>query len=117
MSQEKRTTTDAVEILHYLYFKDDLEMMEMLEAERIKGDIAQQIYDLREAAGLTQEQLAEKVGTTAKVIDDLEMTDYEDSEIVHVFLMLRRIAKALNKQVELRIVPLEERETQQNATP
>ena len=79
-------------------------MMQMLEAEQIKGDIAQRVYDLREAASLTQEQLAEKVGTTAKVIDDLEMTDYEDSSIGDAVLTLQRIATAAGKQIELRIV-------------
>ena len=115
MSQEKRTTTDAVEILHHLYIKNDPERLASLEAEELKSKIAQQIYDLREAAELTQKQLAEKVGTTAKVIDDLEMTDYEDGEIVNVLLMLRRIAKSLNKQVNLRIVPLEVGNVQQPA--
>ncbi len=99
MSQGKRTTTDAVEILHHLYIKDDTERLASLEVEELKSQIAQQIYDLREAAGLTQKQLAEKVGTIAKVIDDLEMTDYEYSEIANALLMLRRIAKALNKQI------------------
>lgn len=107
MSQGKRTTTDAVEILHHLYIKDDPKRLASLEAEELKSQIAQQIYDLREAAGLTQKQLAEKIRTTAKVIDDLEMTDYEDSEIANALLMLHRIGKALNKQVEFRIVPLE----------
>ncbi len=115
MSQEKRTTTDAVEILHHLYIKNDPERLASLEAEELKSQIAQQVYDLREAAGITQEQLAEKVGTTAKVINDLEMTDYEDSEIINAFAILRRIAKALNKQVELRIVPLEVVNVQQLA--
>ena len=100
----KRITTSAVEILHQLYFKNDPEMMQILEAERIKGDIAQRVYDLRETASLTQEQLAEKVGTTAKVIDDLEMTDYEDSSIGDAVLTLQRIATAAGKQIELRIV-------------
>lgn len=103
---DKRTTTSAVEILHHLYFKNDPEMMQMLKAERIKGDIAQLIYDLREAASLTQEQLAEKVGTTAKVIDDLEMTDYEDNLIGDAVLMLQRIAKAVGKQVDIPNAPL-----------
>ena len=100
--KDKRTTTSAVEILHHLYFKNDPEMMQMLEAERIKGDIAQRVYDLREAASLTQEQLAEKVGSTVKVIDDLEMTDYEDSSIGDAVLMLQRIAQAVGKQQEER---------------
>ena len=103
---DKRTTTSAVEILHHLYFKNDPEMMQMLKAERTKGDIAQLIYDLREATSLTQEQLAEKVGTTAKVIDDLEMTDYEDNLIGDAVLMLQRIAKAVGKQVDIPNAPL-----------
>ena len=103
---DKRTTTSAVEILHHLYFKNDPAMMQMLKAERIKGDIAQLIYDLREATSLTQEQLAEKVGTTAKVIDDLEMTDYEDNLIGDAVLMLQRIAKAVGKQVDIPNAPL-----------
>jgi len=107
MNQEKRTTTDAVEILHHLYIKDDSERLASLEAEELKSKIAQQVYDFREAAGITQKQLAEKVGTTAKVIDNLEMTDYEDSEIANALLLLRLIAKAINKQVEFHIVPLE----------
>ena len=41
---EKRKTTDAVEILHHLYFKDDPEMMQMLESERVKFKIGQKIY-------------------------------------------------------------------------
>ena len=109
---ETRTTTSAVEILHHLYFKNDSEMMQMLEAERIKGDIAQQVYDLREAASLTQEQLAEKIGTTAKIIDDLEMTDYDDNAIGNAVLMLQCIAKAAGKQIKLRIVPLNAEPTQ-----
>lgn len=113
--KQKRTTTtpttpttytqDAVKILHHLYIKDDLERLASLEAEDLKSKIAQQVYELREAAGLSQKQLAEKVGTTAKVISDLEMTDYEDNELGLAVLMLQRIAKALNKKVELRIMP------------
>jgi len=98
-----KRTTDAVEILHHLYFEWDSEMMEMLEEERAKASIAQQIYDLRTEAGLTQKQLAEQVGVTEDVICDLEDTDCEGD----AFLMLRRIAKALNKQVFFRIAPLE----------
>jgi ribosome-binding protein aMBF1 (putative translation factor) len=112
--KQKRTTTtptptvytqDAVEILHHLYIKDDSERLASLEAEDLKSKIAQQVYELREAAGLSQKQLAEKVGTAAKVISDLEMTDYEDSELGLAVLMLQRIAKALNKKVILRIMP------------
>ena len=112
MSQEKRTTTDAVEILHHLYVKNDSEMQRMLEVEEIKSNIAQQIYALRSAARLTQDQLAKKVGTTAKVIDNLEMTDLEDHELGDAVLMLQRIAKVVGKRIEIKfqVVPLEARE-------
>ena len=113
----KRTTTSAVEILQHLYFKNDSEMMQMLEAERIKGNIAQQVYDLREAASLTQEQLAKKIGTTAKVIDDLEMTDYGDNAIGDAVLMLQCMAQAVGKQIEFRIVPLKAEPTQTELKP
>lgn len=108
MSQ-KKTTTDAVEILHRMYIKDDPERLASLFAEEIKSNIAQQVYDLRSQAGLTQKQLAHKVVCTAKVIDNLEMTDYEDHEISDAVLMLQRIAKALGHRihVDFRVVPLE----------
>ena len=106
---ERKPTTDAVEILQRLYFEKDPEMMDWLEAERIKGNIAQRAYDLREEAELTQKQLAEKVGTTSAIIDDLEMTDYEDHQLGDAVLMLKRIAKAVGKQilVDFQVVSLE----------
>ena len=105
----RQPTTDAVEILHRLYVENDPEMQRMLEAERVKSKIARQIYDLRKKAGLTHEQLAEKVGTTAKVIDDLEEADYEDHQLGDAVLMLPRIAKAVGKRIEVdfRVVPME----------
>lgn len=66
-------------------------------------EIAQQIYDLRIAAGLTQVQLAARVGTTASVISRLEDADYRG----HSMGMLRRIAQALGKRVEVRFVDRE----------
>ena len=96
---ERKPITDAVEILQRLYFEKDSEMMDWLEAERIKGNIAQRAYDLREEAELTQKQLAKKVGTTSAIIDDLEMTDYEDHQLGNAVLMLKRIAKAVGKQI------------------
>jgi hypothetical protein len=51
MPKERKPTTDAVEILHRRYFEDHPEMMEMLEEEEVRLDIAQQVYDLREEAG------------------------------------------------------------------
>ncbi len=73
------------------------------EMLRISGDfrIAQMIYDARTTAGLTQTQLAKKVGTTQSVISQLEDADYGG----HSLSMLRRVAAALHSHVEVRIVP------------
>lgn len=66
-------------------------------------EIAQQIYDLRTAAGLTQAQLARLVGTGQSAIARLEDADYEG----HSMGMLRRIADALGKRVVVQFVDKE----------
>ncbi|MCG3152426.1 MAG: hypothetical protein GEEBNDBF_01724 [bacterium] len=75
------------------------------ESEKIEMrqalDVAQLIYDLRTARGLTQKELARLVGTTQPVISRLEDADYRG----HSLTMLQRIAAALGLQVQLRLVP------------
>ena len=80
---------------------------------REQMDIAQMIYDARTAAGLSQRELAKLVGTTASVICRLEDADYDG----HSLTMLRRIANALNKKVELRLVPVTKRQKHIDAVP
>jgi ribosome-binding protein aMBF1 (putative translation factor) len=65
-------------------------------------DVAQMIFDARTAAGLTQAQLAQLVGTRQSVISRLEHADYE----AHSLTMLERIADALHLTVELRLRPV-----------
>lgn len=72
-----------------------------VQGYRQSFEIAQMIYDARQAAGLTQKQLAELVGTQQPVISQLENADYEG----HSLTMLERIAAALDMRVELRLVP------------
>jgi len=101
MSKSKRRpTTDAIEILHHRYIKRDPERLASLEEEHANAEIAQKIYDLRTTAGFTQRELAKRVGTTASVICRLENADYEG----HSLAMLRRIANALDRRVEIRFV-------------
>ena len=76
-------------------------MMAMLDEERANAEIGRKIYELRTRASLTQKELADLVGTTASVICRLEDADYEG----HSLSMLRRIAAALNRRVEIRFVP------------
>jgi DNA-binding XRE family transcriptional regulator len=102
MPNKRRATSDAVEIMYRRYIEGKPEMIALYEEELANAEVARKIYDLREAAGLTQRQLAKLVGTTASVICRLEDADYEG----HSLAMLRRIAEALDKRVEIRFVPV-----------
>jgi DNA-binding XRE family transcriptional regulator len=101
-SKKRKTTTDAIEILHRRYYKGKPERLKALEEARVEDEIARKIYTLRTKVGLTQRELAKLVGTSASAICRLEDADYEG----HSMAMLKRIAAALNKRVEIRFVPL-----------
>ena len=56
----------------------------------------------RVAVGWTQRELAKRVGTSASAICRLEASDYEG----HSLYMLKRIAEALERRIEIRFVPV-----------
>ncbi len=95
---------DALDQLIDKFVGNDPERQAMLEEEIVNVEAAQLVYDLRKQAGLSQRELAKKVGTTASVICRMEQADYESS-----LPMLRRIAGALNRRLELRAVPISPR--------
>ena len=101
MSNKKKATSDAVEILHRRYYSGRPSRIAELAEARAEDELARKLYELREKAGLTQERLARLVGTTPSVISRLEDSDYGG----HSLTMLKRIANALNKRVEIRFVP------------
>jgi transcriptional regulator with XRE-family HTH domain len=72
----------------------------------VNAEVARTIYELREQAGLSQKELAERVETTQSVISRLEDADYEG----HSLSMLNRIAKALNRRVEVVMGPKERKQ-------
>ena len=80
---------------------EKIEPLESIERERQKSDIAEQIYNLRAQAGLSQKQLANLIGTTQSVISRLEDADYNG----HSLAMLRKIASALHQRVQIEFVP------------
>ncbi len=100
--KKKRVTKDAIEIIHRRYFEGKPEMLAALEEETANAEIARTIYKLRTKADLSQRELAGLVGTTTSVICRLEDADYEG----HSLSMLRRIAKALNRRLEVRFLRL-----------
>jgi ribosome-binding protein aMBF1 (putative translation factor) len=91
----------ALEHVYDRYVGEDRERIDSFEEELLNARIASQIYELRANAGLTQSELAKRVGTTASVICRLEDADYEG----HSLSMLRRIAEAVDKRIEIRFVP------------
>jgi DNA-binding XRE family transcriptional regulator len=102
MAKRRTPTTDAVEILHRVFYEGKPDRMKALDEARANEEIARKIRDLRGRAGLTQAQLAKLVGTTASVVCRLEDADYQG----HSLAMLRRIAAALSQRVEIRFVPI-----------
>jgi DNA-binding XRE family transcriptional regulator len=89
--------TNAVEILRNRYVKDDPKRKASVATERMNAEIARLLYDMRTEAGLTQERLAELVGTTQSVISRLEDSNYDG----HSLSMLNRIAEALHKKLSV----------------
>jgi len=101
-ARKKRRTCDAGEILDRITGTDPV-VRERVEAARLDAQIAEMILAAREAAGLTQAQLAKRVGTTQSVISRLEDADDQGRSLT----MLQRIAAALNRKLEVRLVPAE----------
>src|SRR5438309_9202456 len=102
MTKKRKPTKDAVEVLDRRYYEGKPDRRAALENARANDDVARKIYELRTKAGLSQRQLAKLVGTTASVICLLEDAHYEG----HSLSMLRRLATALHRRVEIRFVPV-----------
>jgi len=97
-------TRDALKIIDRIT-GDDPELKELIEAETINARVARMIYEARNKAGLTQQQLADLVGTKQSVIARLEDADYEG----HSLTMLQRIAAAFHQRLEIHLVPVQEK--------
>ena len=102
MGRKSRFESKALEHVYERYVGNDPEKKAVFEEELANAEVARKIYDLRTKAGLTQKQLAKLAGTTPSVISRLEDADYEG----HSLAMLKRIAGALDKRVEIRFVSL-----------
>lgn len=96
----EKGTSNALEILD-AEFGSDSEYQEILEEERNAAQVARAIREAREAAGLTQGQLAESINTRQSAVSRLEDASYTR----HSLSTLRRIADALNQDLEVRFVP------------
>jgi ribosome-binding protein aMBF1 (putative translation factor) len=105
-------TRDALKIIDRIT-GDDPELKELIEKETINAQVARMIYEARNKARLTQQQLAELVGTKQSVIARLEDADYEG----HSLTLLQRIATALHQKLEIHLVPVQEPEDRLSEQP
>jgi len=85
-----------------LYLGEQLKDTDFKEKFRKAGealDVAVQLASLRKASGLSQKELAKRVGTSQQQISRLESPSYEG----HSLSMLRRVADVLGATVHVKI--------------
>ena len=95
----RRSTTDATRILAGIAGPSAVRRRAFAE-ECAHREVARRLYALRKQAGVSQAELARRVGTTQSVISRLEDADYGG----HSLALLQRIAAALERRVEIRFV-------------
>jgi ribosome-binding protein aMBF1 (putative translation factor) len=96
---EIKKISNAVAILDRMAGESP-ELRRLTEEARLNATVAQLIYAARTKAGLSQAELAEKLGTKQSVISRLEDADYEG----HSLTMLHRIAASLGQCLEIRFL-------------
>ena len=102
--EEKELSSDAFQWTYDRYIKGDPERESSFREELLKAEIAQQVYDLRNQAGLSTKHLSDLVGVEESAIEAIEESDYEGDFLA----MALRIATALHRRVEVRFVPVED---------
>jgi transcriptional regulator with XRE-family HTH domain len=84
------------------YLEEQLKDKDFAERFKKAGDawdVALQLAALRKKSGLSQKELAQKVGTSQQQISRLESPDYEG----HSLSMLRRVTETLGATVKVEI--------------
>ena len=100
--KKRNFESSTVQFLYDRYVGDDGKRIEEYEEVVLNAEIARKIYDLRTKAGMSQRELAKRVGTSASAICRLEDADYDG----HSLSLLKRIADALDRRVEIRFLPV-----------
>ena len=98
MEQDK-FRSDSFECLFRRYIKEDPKRVASFPGKTVKSEIPREIYGLRNNAGLTHDQMAALVDTTASVIEDIKEADFEGDFL----LMASRIAAIMKRKIEVRL--------------
>jgi|GEM_PF-446801 len=96
-----RMTSDANLILDAIVGDDPAERIGLAEAE-LNMEIAQIIYDARESSGVSQRELARRMGTSQSAISRQECLDYRG----HTISMLARMLAAMDLELVVGVRPL-----------
>lgn len=89
-------TRDATKILERMV-GDDSELLLQIALSDLAADIAEQVYEARTERGLTQNELAEMVGTSQSAVARIENADYDGRSI----RTLAKIARALKLRLQV----------------
>ena len=96
--KKKRTTTNALEIMDARYGREP-GWKDGVQEERRKLAVGMLIRQSREAQGLTQKELARRVGTSQSAISRIEDANYDSLKLETLY----RIADALNLPLAIRL--------------
>ena len=100
-----RKPVDAVDHLYDLFIRGDPESEARFEHGMKILRLIDQVRDLREKAGLTQSDLARKLGMKTKTIAELEDPDSEGQSVA----LLQEVISALGMEFEFKIVKKNEK--------
>ncbi len=103
--KKRKPSSPVLKHLYERFVEGDRSQEATYEEHLTNAEIARKLHDLRDKAGISQRELAKRVGTSASVICRLEDPDY----VGHSLSMLQRIAAALDKRVEIRLVSVKRR--------
>jgi ribosome-binding protein aMBF1 (putative translation factor) len=81
--------------------KADPKLAAAVEREALGAEIATLVYQARHDAGLTQQELADRIGTRQSVIARLEDWDYSG----HSLNMLKKVADAVGMKLHVELRP------------
>src|SRR5687767_8135259 len=98
---QKGATSSAREILHRKVYANRPDRLEGLEQTRREMALGLKIRRLREEAGLTQQELADQIGTQPSAISRIEDADYDG----HSITLLQKVAKALDMRLIIDFEP------------
>lgn len=96
-----KKTSSASQVMFNRFYRGRPNRIADLKQTIQEMSLGEKIRDLREQAGLTQEQLAAKIGSSKSAVSRIEDANYDS----HSLTTLRRIAEALDQRLRVDFEP------------